>query len=182
MSHYRSALDFSETALDAASSGLKKINNFLNRIDQELENAGDKEGTVSLAVEEFDKKFRAAMNDDFNTPQALAAVFELINDVNKILDDRNQCVTKAEIAQLEQILQSTLGDVLGIITGESGEQETSRQDIDQVMDILLEVRKDLRLEKNFKISDKIRDMLKSHGILLKDTPQGVTWEKEMPRF
>jgi cysteinyl-tRNA synthetase len=75
-----------------------------------------------------------------------------------------------------------LGDVLGIITGESGEQETSRQDIDQVMDILLEVRKDLRLEKNFKISDKIRDMLKSHGILLKDTPQGVTWEKEMPRF
>ncbi len=182
MSHYRSALDFSETALDAASTGLKKINNFLNRIDQELENAGDSEGTASLAVEEFDKKFRAAMNDDFNTPQALAAVFEMINDVNKILDDRNQCVAKTEIVQLKQILQSTLGDVLGIITAESGKQETSSQDIDHVMDILLEVRKDLRLEKNFKISDKIRDMLKSHGILLKDTPQGVIWEKEMPRF
>jgi cysteinyl-tRNA synthetase len=179
MSHYRSALDFSETALDAASAGLKKIINFLNRIHQELENMGDKEGTVSLPVAEFDNKFRAAMNDDFNTPQALAAVFELINDGNKILDDRNQCVAKTELVQVKQILQSTLGDVLGIITAESGEQETSRQDFDHVMDILLEVRKDLRMEKNFKITDKIRDMLKSHGILLKDTPQGATWERNL---
>ncbi len=179
MSHYRSALDFSETALDAATAGLKKINNFLNRIDQELENAGAKEGTISLPVAEFDKKFRAAMNDDFNTPQALAAVFELINDGNKILDDRNQLVAKTELEKLEQLLQGTLGDVLGIITAESGKQETSSEDLDHVMDILLEVREDLRNEKNFKITDKIREMLKSHGISLKDTSQGATWERDM---
>ena len=176
MSHYRSALDFSEKALDGAASGLKKIQTLMARIEQTLKSPANGKETVPLPVKDFEKKFVQAMNDDFNTPQALAAVFDLITQVNKILDESQ--VEKSALTELKTVMSHTLGDTLGLIpTGESANQ-TSGEDLNSVMDVLLSVRMDLRKEKNFNLADKIREALKAHGIILKDGADGSAWEKE----
>jgi cysteinyl-tRNA synthetase len=178
MSHYRSNLDFSEKALDAATSGFKKIQNFIARIQNTINSAQEMPGEQILPAEKFDSKFREAMNDDFNTPQALAATFDMISDVNKILDDKNRQPGKSDLQKLQNIVNNTLGDVLGLIANEQSESETSGEDFNHVMEVLLDVRSELRKEKKFQIADKIRDGLSSIRITIKDTPEGATWEKE----
>ena len=178
MSHYRSSLDFSDKALDAATTGLKKIQNFMVRIQNAITSADQASGQQILPLEKFENNFRAAMNDDFNTAQALAATFDIISEVNKILDDKKNQPGKSELQQLRGVMTKTLGDVLGLISREHTESKTSGEDFDHLMDVLLDVRSDLRKEKNFQISDKIRDGLGAIGISIKDTPDGASWEKE----
>ena len=177
MSHYRSALDFSEKALEGATAGLKKIETFIGRIEQSTKIA-DNKNTAILPVAEYEKNFQAAMNDDFNTPQALAAAFDLINRVNKILDDPENKAGKAELNNLSVVINQTLGDVLGLISTESTKAETSNKDFSRLMDLLLEIRSDLRNEKKFVLTDKIRDQLQMMGITVKDTATGATWNKD----
>ena len=178
MSHYRSNLDFSEKALAAATSGFKKIQNFISRIQNAINSAQEMPGEQILPAEIFESKFREAMNDDFNTPQALAATFDMISEVNKILDDKNRQPGKTDLQKLQNIVNHTLGDVLGLITNEQSESETSGKDFKRVMEVLLDVRSALRKEKNYQIADKIRDGLSSIRITIKDTPDGAIWEKE----
>jgi cysteinyl-tRNA synthetase len=178
MSHYRSTLDFSEEALDAATTGLKKINNFMGRITHSISFVKDDISDQLLPIDNYKRKFDSAMNDDFNTPQALAAMFDLMSEVNKVLDNQEQQPAKSELLRLEEVLHETLGDVLGIVGKEPDQQGSSKEDLNQIMDILLKLRSDLRKEKNFKLSDKIRDELKSLGITIKDTAEGPTWEKD----
>ena len=178
MSHYRSSLDFSDKALDAATTGLKKIQNFMVRIQDAITSADQASGQQILPLEKFENNFRAAMNDDFNTAQALAATFDIISEVNKILDDKKNQPGKSELQQLRGVMTKTLGNVLGLISREHTESKTSGEDFDHLMDVLLDVRSDLRKEKNFQISDKIRDGLGAIGISIKDTPDGASWEKE----
>ncbi|MCK4559025.1 MAG: cysteine--tRNA ligase [Calditrichia bacterium] len=178
MSHYRSSLDFSEKALDAATTGLKKIQNFMVRIQDAIASVDETSRQPILPLEKFENNFRAAMNDDFNTAQALAATFDIISEVNKILDDKKNQPGKSELQQLQGVMKKTLGDVLGLISREHAESKTSGEDFDHLMDVLLDVRSDLRKEKNFQIADKIRDGLGSIGVSIKDTPDGASWEKE----
>jgi cysteinyl-tRNA synthetase len=178
MSHYRSSLDFSEKALDAATTGLKKIQNFMVRIQKALDSAKETSDRSILPVKKFEDNFQTAMNEDFNTPQALAATFDTINEVNKILDDKKNQPSKSELQQFKDVLTKTLGGVLGLISLDQAEGDASGEDFDHVMDVLLDVRSDLRKEKKFQIADKIRDELNSIGITIKDTPEGASWEKE----
>jgi cysteinyl-tRNA synthetase len=178
MSHYRSSLDFSEKALDAATTGLKKIQNFMVRIQKALDSAEETSDRSILPVKKFEDNFQTAMNEDFNTPQALAATFDTINEVNKILDDKKNQPSKSELQQFKDVLTKTLGGVLGLISLDQAEGDASGEDFDHVMDVLLDVRSDLRKEKKFQIADKIRDELNSIGITIKDTPEGASWEKE----
>ncbi len=178
MSHYRSALDFSEKALDAATSGLKKIQTFLVRLNQRIKTSSDDEKSSGQLTESFINSFQSAMNDDFNTPQALASVFDLINKVNKSMDMSEEQYTKNDWIELKEILKDTLEGVLGITITQKDNQNTSEKDLENVMQIVLGIRTDLRKEKNFALSDKIRDELKDHGLTLKDTPEGPTWQKE----
>jgi cysteinyl-tRNA synthetase len=178
MSHYRSALDFSDKALAAATSGLKKIHTFLDRLQKAVQTAEENSETVVLPINKFETDFKAAMNDDFNTPQALAATFDTITEVNKILDETKNKLGKTELIQFQDLLNNALGNVLGLTEMETDKGKTSGEDFNQVMSVLLDVRADLRKEKNFQIADKIRDGLGSIGISIKDTPEGATWEKE----
>jgi cysteinyl-tRNA synthetase len=118
------------------------------------------------------------MNDDFNTPQALAATFDIINEVNRLLDDKNNQITKSEFEELDQLFNTLLGEVLGLIDLKGEENGASSEDFNHIMDVVLDVRSELRKEKNFQIADKLRDSLKSIGITIKDTPEGAVWEKE----
>jgi cysteinyl-tRNA synthetase len=178
MSHYRSSLDFSEKALTAATAGLKKIDTFMTRIQNAIRSAVSDSEQQVLPIQKYEKNFKTAMNDDFNTPQALAATFDIINEVNKILDDKKQQPGKVELEKFHELLQKTLGDVLGIIGSVKNKSQTSGKDFNRVMKVMLDIRSDLRNEKQFQIADKIRDELSSIGISIKDTPDGASWEKE----
>ncbi len=178
MSHYRSSLDFSDEALNAATSGLKKIQTFMARIEKAIHTVKNESGSGLLPIEKFETNFQAAMNDDFNTPQALAATFEIINEVNKLLDDDNNQISKSELEEFNLLFNRLLGEVLGLIDLKKGENGASGEDFNHVMDVVLNIRSELRKEKNFQIADKLRDSLKSIGITIKDTPEGAVWEKE----
>lgn len=176
MSHYRSTLDFSDTALEAAEKGHKKLQTAYLRLVEALRDAPE-QSSVVLPVNEYEKAFRTAMNDDFNTPQAIAALFDFFTQVNKILD-QNEKPARRAIESALQTLGDTAGNVLGLLDLGTATQGQSGEKFAELMEVLLKLRQDLRSEKNFALSDKIRDELQRIGITIKDTPQGATWTAE----
>ena len=115
------------------------------------------------------EQFITVMDDDLNTADGLSAIFELVRDINtKILDkavSKNVCETAAKVFD-------ELCDVLGILYNRKS------NDIDAEIEELIAKRQEARANKDWATADKIRDDLKAQGIILKDTPQGVTWTKE----
>ena len=176
MSHYRSTLDFSDAALEAAEKGYKKLQTAYLRLVEALREAPE-QSSVALPVEEYQAAFRSAMNDDFNTPQAIAALFDFFTRVNKTLDQAEK-PARLQIESALQVLGETAGDVLGLLDMGSAAQGQSGEKFAELMEVLLKLRQDLRGEKNFAMSDKIRDELQKIGITIKDTPQGATWTAE----
>ena len=175
MSHYRSALDFSDEALAAAEKGLKKLQSTYDRIGDAIRsNASGKPGDdLPEAVKVFTDKFHNSMNDDFSTPQAIAALFDLFTEVNRALDKGT--ADKNELEQLRRIIDNTAGQVLGILGTGATEESGTEKETGPVIEMLLEIRNELRKEKNFTLSDKIRDGLQQKGIIIKDTPDGTAW-------
>ena len=154
-SHYRSPLDFSEAAIKASQSGFEKLQETYKRL---LESS---EGKGTLDVASFDEKITDALNDDFNTPVAISVIFEFVKALNGALDKEGLDADTAKKAQ--DYLDTYAGEVLGILksreellAGESGE---SARTLDEVMAVLLELRKEARANKDFATSDKIRDLL-----------------------
>jgi len=176
MSHYRSALDFSDDALAAAEKGLKKIHTSYQRILFKIKDVPSGQSESILPVDEYEISFHKAMNDDFNTPQAIAAVFQFLTEVNRNLDDLEFRPDKEQLLKVQKVLQRTAGDVLGIIGEEPAMMSHVKDKLDQVMEILLNLRATLRTEKNFQMSDKIRSDLDKAGITVKDTADGATWQ------
>ncbi|NTW54584.1 MAG: cysteine--tRNA ligase [Chlorobaculum sp.] len=173
-SHYRSPLDFSETAIRASQSGFEKLQETCKRL---LESS---EGKTQLDTTSFESKITDALNDDFNTPVAISVIFEFVKALNGALDkDGLNADTKKRALEY---LETFAGEVLGILknreellAGESGE---SARTLDEVMAVLLELRKEARANKDFATSDKIRDLLLQRGIEVKDTKEGATWSKK----
>jgi cysteinyl-tRNA synthetase len=98
--------------------------------------------------------------------------------VNRILDQKKDPPGKQHVQTAVDLLHTTGGNVLGLLSESAVQPDTAGEKLDDLMEILLEVRADLRAEKNFKLTDKIRDALKEKGIAVKDTPDGSTWEIE----
>ena len=136
-----------------------------------LKNAEDIEDDTELInqLNSRREQFITAMDDDLNTADGISAVFELVKDINtKILDkpvSKNVCETAAK-------LFDELCDVLGILYNRQS------NDLDAEIEELIAQRQEARANKDWATADKIRDDLKAKGIILKDTPQGVTWTKE----
>ena len=178
-SHYRSPVDFSDQALAAAEKGLKKLQVTIARIQQAINDQADAKKPTNLKIEQYVAAFRAAMDDDFNTPQALAAVFDLLTEVNTRLDSAQDCwPSKNNLIQVRDTLQQTVGDVLGLfpLSEESGKKTGEK--VNAIMELLLELRLELRKEKKFELSDLIRKRLDEAGIQIKDTREGSTWQIE----
>lgn len=175
-SHYRSALDFSNEALLAAEKGMKKIQTTYQRINQGIRDSTEHAMEQSLPIGEFKESFQNAMNDDFNTPQAIAAVFNLLSEVNRRFDDLNQLPSKRQLLEVQDVLNNTAGNVLGILSTQSEDERDLKEKFENVMDIVLDLRSQFRSEKNFKLSDKIREQLENHGITIKDSAEGSTWQ------
>ena len=170
--HYRSPLNFSAELMEAAKNGLERILTAAEHLRHLLQNAPD----VSLTEQEeallkegktFEDKFRAAMEDDFNTADAISAVFELVKFINtNTAADHAKAFLKSLYGQLH-----TLCGVLGILI------EPEEEILEKEIEDLIAERQAARKEKNFKRADEIRGLLAEKGIVLKDTREGVLWKR-----
>jgi cysteinyl-tRNA synthetase len=170
--HYRSPLNFSRDLMEASKSGLERIVTAVSRLKDILGTAAgdaltEQEQKLAGEVAAFEEKFDAAMDDDFNTADAISAIFELVRFANAGVTSEN---TKA-YAQLVYDEIVKLADILGLIVEK--EEEILAEDIEK----LIEERQAARKAKNFARADEIRDELLEKGIVLKDTREGVKWTK-----
>lgn len=169
--HYRNPINFSRELLEAAKSGLDRLYNGKNNLEYLLENAKDIEPSE---VEEkwaedlynFKEEFNKVMDDDFNTADGIAVIFDLIKDINTNVSEN----TSKKILKKSYSLFMELTSVLGLLN-------KNEEVLDEEIEKLIEERQKARKEKNFKLADEIRDNLKENGIVLEDTSQGVKWRR-----
>ena len=170
-SHYRSPINYSLEIIEQCKSALERLYTCRESLDFALKNAKDIPDDEELIkkLNSHREQFITAMDDDLNTADGVAAVFELVKDINtSILDkevSKNVCQTAATVFD-------ELCDVLGIL------YNRKNNDVDSDIEALIEERQQARANKDWATADRIRDELKAQGIILKDTPQGVTWTKE----
>ncbi|GIV08403.1 MAG: cysteine--tRNA ligase [Fimbriimonadales bacterium] len=173
--HYRTPLEFSYERLDEAKSALERIRIAYQRGQALLRERGGANAGSSVA-EPYLQQFRAAMNHDFNTAQALAAVFEVVRELNTRLNTpewANQSSARAELAALLHALEWMMERVLGVsLSAPAGAQSET---LDTLMQCVIAWRQELRARKLYDLADRVRDDLKAMGILLEDSPQGTTW-------
>ena len=170
--HYRSPLNFSADLMEASKNALDRIINAVENLKFLAGNGAEGEMTEAEQKEveglaEFEKKFDEAMDDDFNTADAIAAIFELVKYANSNVTAEN---TKAFINTVKEKIVS-LADILGLIV------EKEEEILDSDIEKLIEERQAARKEKNFARADEIRNLLLEKGIVLKDTREGVKWER-----
>ena len=170
--HYRSPLNFSADLMDAARTGLERIRNAADNLKFLRENAKLKEMTEAEKEKldragEYVRGFEKAMDDDFNTADAIASIFELVKYSNTTADEESS----AEYLESLLGLIVKLSDVLGIQSEK--EEEILADDIEA----LIEERQEARKARDFARADKIRDELLAKGIILEDTREGVKWKK-----
>ena len=171
-SHYRSPINYSVDIIDQCKASLTRLHTCRDSLDFALNNAGDGEpenaAEIRAQMEARKQQFIEAMDDDLNTADGLAAVFELVRDINvSVL----QSGSKALITDAIKLFDELTG-VLGIVYPHEKE-ETLDDDIEK----LIEARQAARKAKNWAEADRIRDELKDKGIVLEDTPQGVKWHR-----
>ena len=160
--HYRSVLDLSNDALLAAEKGYNKLMDSIEILEN-FENFGDK---TNFDVKEWVNKCYKAMNDDFNTPILIANIFEAVKFINKT-NHENTSISKDDWEVLLSSLKSFVFDVMGLQKQNLPNNEASK--INDVLDVLLELRNDARKSKNYELSDRIRDLLKNKGIKINDS-------------
>lgn len=170
--HYRSPLNFSAELMEASKNSLERIITCVEQLKHLLETAQKAEMTetekaLEAEVLEYVKKYENSMEDDFNTADAIAAIFELVKFANT---KANENSTSAFVQYLFDTIVH-LSDVLGLIVNKEAEI------LDEEIEKLIEERQTARKEKNFKRADEIRDELAAMGIILKDTREGVQWKR-----
>ena len=177
--HYRHPLDYNQESLTKSEGALRRLNNCLDALkkyDAEVEpSETTTDAPLQHAVQEMKSQFTQAMDTDFNTAQALGAIFTLVGKVNKSLSTLDEAETPV-LAEAYQVLTETC-QVLGIYDMEAQNVDSDNvEQRDHLIDLLLEVRQDARNQKDWDTSDKIRDRLKELNIEIKDTREGATWK------
>jgi cysteinyl-tRNA synthetase len=162
-SHYRSPINFSEEGVVAAEKGVERLRQAAFADSQR--GSGDSSGAVDIDV--FRQRFIEAMDHDFNSPQALAALFDLAREINRTMDQG------ADPGGAQQTLRELAG-VLGF-SFEKPEVDLAAKPF---IDLLVSLRTELRKEKHWQMADMVRTSLKDLGVVLEDTPQGTVWKQE----
>jgi cysteinyl-tRNA synthetase len=175
-SHYRSPLDFSDEALKAAQSGWEKLFETARAVKKELETATDRTAREKIDPEPFRERFLEAMNDDFNTPQAIAVLFDFARVVNQRLN-ADAKPGMSELKAADKLFSDFAGTVLGILPARLEPSKVSDGSLDvALVQLLIDVRAEARKQKLFALSDMIRNRLKSIGIVLEDKKEGTEWK------
>ena len=170
--HYRQQLNFSDDLLESAKASIERLYNAVSKLEEIIDKAStevmsDEENTYLSGLDKYRQKYIQKMDDDFNTADAITAIFDLVKDINTHMANTNS----KELAVKVLDLIRELGSPLGIL------QNSTKVNLDDEIDNLVQERQEARKNKDFKRSDEIRDELKARGIVLEDTPQGVRWKK-----
>lgn len=184
--HYRKPINFSFENMEDTKKALQNIVKSMNKFEDIVEKyknektADIKNLDFSQKIDEFDKKFEDAMDEDMNTPQALATIFDQIRETNKFISvNKDELSTiYAEIEKSYESLKRKIGNVFGIeIEMENSAKEEDGENMEltkKLIELLIKLRSEARSEKNFKLSDEIRDELKGLGVEIKDNRDGTT--------
>ena len=172
-SSYRSPINYSAEIIEQCKASLTRLYTCRDNLDFELKNAPD--GEIDEAVKtQLDKRisqFDSALDDDLNTADAIAAVFDLVRDINTLAVGKG--ASKGTVEYAAKVFD-TLTGVLGLVYN----RDSSSGDDDAEIDALIEARAQARKDKNWAEADRIRDELKSRGIVIEDTPLGAKWHRE----
>lgn len=170
--HYRSPLNFSADLMEASKNGLERIVNAVSNLKSlkgasVMENMTQQEREALAQIQVFARKFDEAMDDDFNTADAISAIFELVRFANTNVTAQN---SREYIQQIYDKIV-TLSDILGLLV------EKKEELLDEDIEALIEERQAARKARNFARADEIRNELLAKGIILEDTREGVKWKK-----
>ena len=165
--HYRSTLDFSNDALDAADKGYKRLMNAMALLPK-LKATASKSDVDIVALKQ---RCYAAMDDDFNSPVLIAELFEAVRIVNSVYDGK-QAIDEAALDALKTLMVDFVQEVLGLI-----DDHTGSDDFEQLMDVVIDLRNEAKQHKDYATSDRIREGLSRMGIQLKDSKEGTLWSK-----
>lgn len=170
--HYRSPINYSEESLMQAKAAIERLRNAESNMEFMAENGdsaplSEEQKSILSGFDKYREKFNTAMDDDINTADAIAAIFELVRDINTALSDNATAIFAKEC--LNRMRE--LCDVLGIVP------KIEEASLDAEIEEMIEKRQAARKEKNFAEADRIRDELGKMGIVLEDTPQGVKWHR-----
>jgi cysteinyl-tRNA synthetase len=180
-SHYRQNTDFSDEALKGATKGYDRLLGTVTLVRQQLAKAtGDTiDPELEASLETHKERFLAAMDNDFNTPQALAALFDFNKAVNTLLNSERP-VSKGTLEAIDQSYRILGGDILGLVPEESrpagGQDSVSPGLEEDLIHLLIDLRAAARKNKDFATSDAIRDRLAELGVSLEDRPDGTIWK------
>lgn len=166
--HYTSILDLSNDALLASEKGYLKLMEAISSL-KAIEAGSNTEFNVAA----WQQKCYDAMNDDFNSPILIAHLFEAVKHINLIKDGK-ETITKEDKELLENTLNTFVFDILGL-TGVNEDANGNSEKLEEVVNLLIQLRNDARSNKDFALSDQIRDQLLAMGIQLKDGKDGTTF-------
>ena len=175
--HYRKPIDFSNNELEQAKAGLERIDNAVERLREKIKSGavadGDNLEGLKEVIKETEERFIQAMDEDFNTAQGIGVIFELIKEINKFTEIEKvseEGIKALEIA--EKYIENIMENVFGVLLKS---QENIGNLTSDLVEFLLELRRKARTEKNWALSDEIRDRLGEMGIKIKDGKDKTTW-------
>ena len=178
-SHYRGPMDFSRDAVLAAERGVERLHNTVRALRARMVPAMPA-GTADLSymtdLDTHREAFMAAMNDDFNTPQAIASLFDFSKEVNALLTS-GQPVSRGTLAAIDGLYRELGGRVLGIIPKDLT-QDVGSELVEGLMDVILGIRQRYRETKDWELADALRQQLRELDIAVEDRPDGPTWRVE----
>jgi cysteinyl-tRNA synthetase len=166
--HYHSTLDFSNEALQASEKGFERLMESYRTLQSLQPSSKSTEDIAALEAKCYE-----AMNDDFNTPILIAHLFDAVKMINSANDKKTE-LTQKDIDLLKKIYQNFVIDVLGL-KAEDDNSKTS-QVLGNVVNLVLDIRNKAKTEKNFQLSDEIRNKLSEAGVQVKDSKEGSTWK------
>lgn len=173
-SHYRSPLNFSKELIESSHKGTEKLNNLGRVLTEGIKTVGGI--PIEFDFNKFKSLFSASMDDDFNTSQAVAVIFDFVREVNKTIAE-NEKINSEFYRNVKEFLRSTAETVFGIIHFDSLEEEGTSEDDGWILE-QIELRSKAKEEKNWQLADEIRNGLSEKGIILEDSKSGTTYKKK----
>ena len=172
--HYRGTVDFSNEALQAAEKGYERLMNGIEDLER-IQTATASDENTKKFVTGFRQKCYDAMNDDLMTPAAISTLFEACHLVNILIDHKAQ-ISADDLKELSEVMQLFAFDILGLQSERGANNDAREEAYGKVVDMVLDLRSKAKAEKNWAVSDQIRDALAEAGFQVKDTKDGVTWK------